>query len=81
MTPKTTAPLSEMETELLSAFVDTGTDIAISLLHGLLYPGVYRDAKTQQQYVGSIVSRINGKLVEHRVVPGEMKRTYRLKQV
>lgn len=71
-------PLAEAELTIYDAFEKPDTDVPIELLHGLLYPGMYRTAKQQQQYVGAVISRINAKLRSVKIKPGAIKRTYRL---
>jgi hypothetical protein len=60
------------------------TDVAIaSLLEALDVSAPERPASAVQQYVGSYVSRLNRRLKAkgQRVIPGQLKRTYRLVNV
>jgi len=73
--------LSEQESALFYYFyheVGLDKDVPIAVIHDKLYGNVERDHKTKQQYIGSIVSKVNRKTDGYRIRPGEVKRTYRL---
>lgn len=55
-------------------------DVGVNMLYRLAYEGErLASNRTMQQRLGPIIARINRKLPDgHRIVPGELKRTYRL---
>lgn len=83
-------PLSELQQrvyDLLAAPADT--DVPIYKLYEAAYRmNVHRiqqdvlilgvQPRTMQQRLGSVIARINEKLDKGRVVPGQVKQTYRL---
>lgn len=76
--------LSPMEHSLLIYMRahGVGCDIPIANMWGCLVgpapnPDDF-DMRSMQQYVGAFVSRINRKQDEYEIVPGELKRTYRV---
>lgn len=52
--------------------------VDVVLLFHVLYPDAdsVPEGKRAHQYVGTVISRINMKLGERRIVPGNIKRTY-----
>jgi hypothetical protein len=75
---------SPTENKVMRIMICAGCDVDVNIdeIFEDLYPNVApMAAKTRQQYVGSFVSRLNGKMFGHRIVPGDLKRTYRLIKV
>lgn len=62
-----------------------GKDIPISVLYDAVFDDGYDVTKHRQhqQKVGRLISRVKGDLIEYglEVVPGTMKRTYRLRLI
>lgn len=83
-------PLSELQQRVYDLLVSPAdTDVPIYKLYeaayqtnvhrvqkGILLLGV--QPRTMQQRLGSVIARINEKLDKGRVVPGQVKQTYRL---
>lgn len=85
-------PLSEIQQRVYDVLAEVpNTDVAIYKLYeaayqtnvhvlqgpkGVLSLGV--QPRTMQQRLGSVIARINEKLDTGRVVPGQLKQTYRL---
>lgn len=66
-----------------------GEDVLISDMYKVVMqtPKVFEpeddespDARRQQQYVGAYVSRVNLARIHYKIIPGELKRTYRIVQ-
>lgn len=60
------------------------TDVLISELHAAAYPASHSadaEVRVMQQRLGSVIARINEKLQNRRIVPGQIKQTYRLENV
>ena len=77
--------LSATQQRLYDAFKDKpDTDIAISVMYDATYRSEGRlealafDVRYMQQRLGPIIQRLNKKLDGQRIVPGRLKRTYRL---
>lgn len=71
--------LSPKEAVLFDALVErTGKDVSMDELHRKLY-GEGDNPRVAQQRLGAVISRINVKKYKtHKIVPGELKRTYRI---
>jgi len=75
---------TDAETRLMQFMQDQGfdNDIAIKLIYDMLYPhGDATESRMMQQYIGSLISRLNKKLTVYKIVPGKLKRTYRITAV
>lgn len=70
--------LTARENELYGYFGLYDVDVPIAEMHDKLYPEGDTDGRTPQQRLGALISRINKKLTGERIVPGNLKRTYRL---
>jgi len=75
--------LSTMERSLLAFMQDRGygTDVPIMNMYAALMrgnPDPDNISSAVQQYVGAFVSRINRKQDDYEIVPGNVKRTYRV---
>lgn len=79
--------LSPQENRLHMAFLlkGFGVDVPISILHEVTYAtasGVGLDDTAQQARLGPIITRFNRKMKGRLlVVPGKLKRTYRLVRI
>ena len=74
--------LSKLQQEVYDVLVKRrGKDVALDDLHKAAYgeakPPAWLNRRMQQR-MGPLISRINEKLPCHKIVPGELKRTYRL---
>lgn len=69
--------LTDMQLHVYEALL-SGRDTAISFLYGTLYGNTDAHTTTMQQRIGAHVSRINRALPDHKIVPGNKRRTYRL---
>lgn len=77
--------LSRLQQEVYNVLVKKkGKDVTIEDMHDAAYGATQPDlfagwtSRQIQQRMGPLISRINAKLPRHKVVPGELKRTYRL---
>jgi len=70
--------LSQHQQKVLDAFDKNDTDIDIATLYTRVYgdPG-HLSAREMQQKLGPTFKAINEKMDRPRLVPGEIKRTYR----
>lgn len=79
---KSDTALGELERKLHHMFIPLPLNTDVNIID--IYDELYGDTrpkpsfKIQQQYVGSVVSRLNKKYDGHAIIPGTLKRTYRL---
>lgn len=74
--------LSPLQQRVYSVFQDApDTDVPIDTMYAVAYPEEpigRRSLREKQQRLGSAITRINSKLNEGNIAPGEARRTYRL---
>jgi hypothetical protein len=61
-------------------------DVPIAEVFALLYPDEAHltddmPARSMQQRIGMFITRANARMEMHKIVPGELKRTYRLVKI
>lgn len=77
-----TLSLSPHQLKLYEKVNTAGVDVDVTIddlwfeMYGHSDHGLSK--REQQQYIGSCISRVNVKLKKLRIVPGQLKRTYRL---
>ncbi len=72
--------LTELQQRVFN-LLDTkpNTDVPLKTLYDEAYePDLFVSSRDMQQKMGPLFARINAKLKRGRIVPGELKRTYRL---
>lgn len=79
--------LSPLQQSIFNAFHKFEEDVAIPSLYTLATAksfalnGAAPDMRTMQQYLGPHITRINDKLKASKIVPGQLKQTYRMVRV
>lgn len=68
---------TDMQQRLFDALSPPDTDVSVQLLFNAVYDEPLCDNRWMQQKLGPMIARINRKLKSGKIVPGELKQTYR----
>lgn len=56
-------------------------DVPIATIYRVLYGKHVDDVRAMQQTLGPLIARINAKLKATKIVPGQLKQTYRITRI